>query len=30
MPSRLILRLLLPVLLLTLAETCPAQHYLLF
>ena len=28
MPSRLILRLLLPVLLLTLAETCLAQHYL--
>jgi hypothetical protein len=28
MPSRLLLRLLLPVLLLTLAETCLAQHYL--
>ena len=28
MPSRLILRLLLPVLLLALAEICPAQHYL--
>ncbi len=28
MPSRLLLRLLFPVLLLTLAETCLAQHYL--